>query len=170
MKWPSIIQKWREVEDELPKYTSQVDKSRLAHTVKMIAIVGILLSFSEFYNFSFKKTLLILTLSAEHLFSMISILYYVNNCPARKGHPIESFFISSLSELFAIFEYSAFLAFVGKLVNVLATFAWNFMDLFVMIVAAGISSTFKQLNDDLFKYKGMVCFGFFVNMWRREGV
>lgn len=87
---------------------------------------------------------------------MISNLYYVSQCPAIKGHPIQSFFYSSLSELFVIFDYSDFLAFIGKLVNIIATFTWNFMDLFVMIIAAGISSKFKQLNDDLFKYKGVV--------------
>lgn len=48
------------------------------------------------------------------------------------------------------------IAIVGKVTNVIATFCWNFMDLFVMIISIGLSSRFKQINKDLQRIKGQV--------------
>lgn len=60
------------------------------------------------------------------------------------------------NELFYVFAYSHWLAWLAKFLNILSTFIWNYMDVFVMIVSIGLSSKFRQLNDNLLKFKGMV--------------
>ena len=60
------------------------------------------------------------------------------------------------SQLFAFMSYSSTTAFVGKLINVMNTFVWTYMDVFVMLISVGLSSRFMQINENLFKHKGMV--------------
>ena len=82
----------------------------------------------------------------EHLLSMLNIIYYVNRCPHFKHHPIDSFLFSSFSQYFNFFEYSTVAGILGKIVNLLCTFAWNFNDIFLMCVCVALSAKFRQLN------------------------
>lgn len=91
----------------------------------------------------------------EHTLHIISIAHYSQTCLKTK-EPIKEFFESQLSQLFTFFPFSPWLAFFGKLVNIISTFAWSFMDLFLMMVSVGLSSRFKQINDDLERIKGEV--------------
>lgn len=56
--------------------------------------------------------------------------------------------------LFHITDYSLLKGILGKMVNILATFAWSFMDLFVMLISVGLSSRFELINTMLFRAKG----------------
>lgn len=91
----------------------------------------------------------------EHLLNILSNIHYSNYCPQTED-PIENFFILTNQHLFIIFNYSIPLAIWGKVQNILCTFIWNYMDVFVMIVSIGLAAKFRQLNDNLFKFKGMV--------------
>lgn len=63
-----------------------------------------------------------------------------------------------LSQLFEETSYSPWKAFFGKILNVVATFSWNYMDLFVILISIGISTRFKQFNMNLERIKGEVNF------------
>lgn len=93
--------------------------------------------------------------SGEHLLNILSNIHYTNYCPQTED-PIKNFFILTNQHIFLIFPYSVSLAIWGKVQNILCTFIWNYMDVFVMIVSIGLAAKFKQLNDNLFKFKGMV--------------
>lgn len=93
--------------------------------------------------------------SVEHILNIISIVYYAKKCLDPED-PLKEFFKSQLSQLFTFLPYSPWTAFFGKLVNVIATFCWNYMDLFVMMISIGLSSRFKQINMDLERIKGEV--------------
>lgn len=86
---------------------------------------------------------------------MVTIFHYSPECPPRID-PIKDFFVAHLNQLFYFISYSPLAAFLGKIVNVIGTFTWSFMDLFVMLISVGISTRFKQLNDALFRVKGQV--------------
>lgn len=98
---------------------------------------------------------IVLNFSVEHILNLISIAHYTTTC-LHDGDPIETFLEVQSSEVFYFLPYSIWLAIVGKLSNVISTFCWNFMDLFVMIVSVGLSSRFKQINEDLQRIKGQV--------------
>lgn len=87
--------------------------------------------------------------------NIVSIVYYSKKC-LNQNEPVEEFFKANLSQLFNFVPYSPWIAFVGQLVNVAATFAWNYMDLFVMMISLGLTSRFRQINDDLQRIKGEV--------------
>lgn len=91
----------------------------------------------------------------EHILNLVSIAHYTSNC-FNNTDPTEQFFKSQLSQLFTYTSYSPWKAFIGKIVNIVATFAWSYMDLFVMVISLGLSTRFKQLNDELEQVKGEV--------------
>lgn len=59
-------------------------------------------------------------------------------------------------QLFSITSYSLWTVVSCKFSNIAATFIWFYMNLFVMIVSLGISTRFKQINDDLENVTGEV--------------
>ncbi|KAM8709834.1 hypothetical protein ACLKA7_016611 [Drosophila subpalustris] len=135
-KWPELMMHWHEIEQDLPQYQTQRDKGRMAHTIHMVMFVGMMLSLSE------------------HVLSMISAINYSAFCNTT-ADPIKNFFLLTNDEIFYVLDYSPFLAAWGKLQNVYSTFIWNYMDVFVMIVSIGLASKFRQLNDNLLKFKGL---------------
>lgn len=81
---------------------------------------------------------------------------HLNTCNKDLSNPIELYFRIEQNQLFYYFEFSPFLAFVGKLMNIISVFLWSYMDLFVIIISLGLSSRFKQINKNLWKHKGQV--------------
>lgn len=41
-----------------------------------------------------------------------------------------------------------------KFLNIIATFAWSYTDLFVIVISIGLASKFEQINNDLRDIKG----------------
>ncbi|XP_037906238.1 uncharacterized protein LOC119648542 [Hermetia illucens] len=136
-QWPKLMQKWEKIERNLPEHPTQLSKAALAQRIKMVAIVVLMMSL------------------IEHLLNIITIVHYANYCNTGQD-PVQQVFKSQLSQLFYITEFSVFKAIFGKLVNVIATFTWNYMDLFVMVVSIGLSDKFRQVNASLFRMKGKV--------------
>ncbi|XP_055326851.1 gustatory receptor for sugar taste 64f-like [Sitodiplosis mosellana] len=134
-KWPRIMRRWESVEAKMPQYRTQAGKRQLARRIKMISII------------------ILMTSLVEHALNMISIVHYAQTC-LDPDKPIKEFFRVQLSQMYTFLPYSPWLSFLGKFLNVIATFAWNYMDLFVMVVSVGLSSRFKQLNEDLERVKG----------------
>lgn len=77
----------------------------------------------------------------------------------EKTDPFEDYFRNEMGELFAYFEYSPFLAVFGNILNLLLTFVWTYVDLFIMITSVGLSTQFKKINRNLMKHKGQVSRG-----------
>lgn len=42
---------------------------------------------------------------------------------------------------------------LAKFLNIIATFAWSYTDLFVILISIGLASKFKQINEDLMEVK-----------------
>ncbi|KAH8338228.1 hypothetical protein KR067_005883 [Drosophila pandora] len=113
-KWPALAQEWQSVEAKLPPLKLSKDRKNLAQHIKVITIVATTCSL------------------VEHMLSMMSMGYYVSSCPKWPERPIDSFLYLNLSAVFYFVDYTRFLGIIGKVVNVLSTFAWNFNDIFVM--------------------------------------
>lgn len=92
------------------------------------------------------------------MLSMMSLDYYVSSCPKWPERPIDSFLYLNLSAVFYFVDYTRFLGIIGKVVNVLSTFAWNFNDIFVMAVSVALASRFRLLNDYMLREAKMVSF------------
>lgn len=138
-KWPNLMLQWETIESNLPKFRTQRQKRKMVFQVKVVAFFVLMCSF------------------LEHILSLISIVHYSNTC-LHQENPTEEFFKAQLSQLFAVIPFSFTSAVFGKIINIIATFAWSYIDLFVMVMSLGIASHFEQLNQDLQNVKGEVTF------------
>lgn len=77
------------------------------------------------------------------------------DCPTIDD-PIKAFYIANYPQVFVIFPYSGSLGMFAKFLNIIASFVWNYTDLFVIIISIGLASKFQQLNTELMKVKGKV--------------
>ncbi|XP_065360692.1 gustatory receptor for sugar taste 64e-like [Calliphora vicina] len=127
-KWPPLMQQWQQVENSLPQQRTEMERSWLAHKIKMITLVASICSLGE------------------HILSMLNIIYYVNRCPTFKNRPIDSFLYSNFGQFFHFFEYTTLAGVLGKIINLFSTFAWNFNDIFLMCICVALASKFRQLN------------------------
>lgn len=93
---------------------------------------------------------------AEHMLNTISIIRSATICSRSDADRFKDFFMAQLSQLFYFTSYSPFNVFIGKSLNVISTFVWTFMDLFVILISVGLSTRFKQINDSLLRHKGIV--------------
>lgn len=83
-------------------------------------------------------------------------IYMIHRCDMITDNYVEVFFINHLKPLFVITDYSLTKAIVGKLINIIATFLWSFMDLFIMVISIGLATRFKHFNLIFSDYKGKV--------------
>ncbi|EDX09147.1 GD13804 [Drosophila simulans] len=113
-QWPQLMMYWHTVEKDLPQYKTQLSKWKMGHTISMVMLLGMMLSF------------------AEHILSMVSAINYASFCN-RTADPIQNYFLRTNDKIFFVTSYSITLALWGKFQNVYSTFIWNYMDMFVMI-------------------------------------
>lgn len=71
-------------------------------------------------------------------------------------NPLNVLFEVQVPLLFTFTELTWWKAVLSKWFNVVVTFTWSFMDLFVMCCSVGLASQFKQINADLQHMKGRV--------------
>lgn len=81
------------------------------------------------------------------MLSIIAAVYY-DFCP-RRSDPVESYLRAVSLQLFSVFPYSNWLAWLGKVQNVLLTFGWSYMDIFLMVLGMGLSEMLARLNRSL---------------------
>ncbi|XP_073838971.1 gustatory receptor 5a [Musca autumnalis] len=136
-KWPKLMRRWQQVERQLPAYHSWQEREELSKRIKAVTFVLITMSLTE------------------HLLSTISAIHFANYCPAADD-PIESFFVSVSDQIFIVFNYSPWLAWLGKILNVLLTFGWTYMDVFVLNIGIGLSSMFKRIKIQMERHKDQV--------------
>lgn len=68
------------------------------------------------------------------------------------------YFSMSYRQVFSIIHYSLIIAIPLSFHNLILACAWNFMDLFIIILSKALSDKFKQLNERLSKVKGKVSY------------
>ncbi|XP_016986403.2 gustatory receptor 5a for trehalose [Drosophila rhopaloa] len=127
--WPGLMRHWGAVEQRLPGYSCQLKRARPARRIQFVAFLLLALSLME------------------HLLSIISVVYY-DFCPRRRD-PVESYLHGTSAQLFDLFPYSNWLGWLGKIQNLLLTFGWSYMDIFLMMLGLGLSEMLARLNRSL---------------------
>lgn len=128
------MRRWFNVEQLLPQCSNILERGKLANKIKLTSILVITLSLME------------------HMISIVAAVYYTPNCPGIKD-PVKMFFKSNFLFVFYYFEYSEIRGFTIKLINVISTFVWSYIDLFVIVVSIGLSHTFRRINNHLMLHK-----------------
>lgn len=76
----------------------------------------------------------------------LSIGSHISNSRQESGYVNDSlYFKERFPNFFAYIEYNIFLACFIQVVSVMATFTWNFNDLFIIIVSTALALRFQQV-------------------------
>ncbi|XP_062557004.1 uncharacterized protein LOC134221845 [Armigeres subalbatus] len=94
---------------------------------------------------------LILTLAfAEHIFSVANnianLRREIKHCNWTITNPVKHFCLKTFSSTFDSIPYNLPVAIYNEYVVVAMTFAWNFVDLFIVLISIGLTTRFTQLN------------------------
>lgn len=159
-KWPELMRFWGDIEQILPPLRTQFEKRKLAVKIRIITFTVMIISLGKYFVKSKNRIKIfhyLLLSKAEHVLSMVTIVESTKRCKVHENSEdfVKDFFFAQLSQLFAVTEYAVWKAFLGKYLNIICTFLWSYMDLFVMLMSVGLSSRLKILNDDLERVKGL---------------
>jgi hypothetical protein len=98
------------------------------------------------------------------IFAVEHLLNEYNNVKFAVQHAntttsiIRQYMLKSHHHLFSYLGYSHACAAVATMAVALATFSWNFMDLFISITSIALAERFRLLNRHLQKVRGKVIF------------
>lgn len=125
--------KWYQLEVEMPQPPNALEQKR--NTANRL-----------------RKTFFIVTCLSvvEHILGIIATIFAAFACPIDPDDKVKSFFMEHLPVFFEGRDtYSSTIAALAKLANLVNTFMWFYVDLFVMLIAIGLSSTFRLFCDYL---------------------
>ncbi|XP_014604668.1 PREDICTED: gustatory receptor for sugar taste 64f-like [Polistes canadensis] len=96
------------------------------------------------------------TINFEHTLSILKGFSYATNCAKYRGDSdiVAEYFESQFPQVFSRKTYSLWKAILVDTVNILSTFSWNFVDLFLILVSMALADQFQQLNSRLNSVKG----------------
>lgn len=99
----------------------------------------------------------VLTHTVEHTASILTGIGKAIPCSTGGVDIFRAYFSMNFRQVFTIVHYSLIIALPLGFLNLILTCAWNYMDLFIIILACALSDKFKQLNQKLASVKGKVC-------------
>ncbi|KDR23821.1 gustatory receptor for sugar taste 64f-like isoform X2 [Zootermopsis nevadensis] len=127
-RWPRLEDLWQRTEQEQIKYGYPKNlhlKINVMSTVTLAVALG------------------------EHLLEKYTVISAVARCSDTKAELIELYYLMDYSYVFQFVKFSPPLAVLCEIVNFFASFYWNFIDLFVMVLSMALSSRFRLLNNHL---------------------
>ncbi|XP_023290777.1 gustatory receptor 5a for trehalose [Orussus abietinus] len=139
-RWPSFVLAWNKFERERtsPRNVSRIS---LALRFRILTVVIMGLAF------------------VEHTLSILSGYSSAVECVAVRGDSdiLSVYFESQFPQVFTRTPYAHWKGAVVLMLNILSTFSWNFMDLFLILISVALTDQFRQLNRrlDLTKEKIM---------------
>lgn len=135
-KWPATMRHWRKVELNLPPILGEKRSNGMGQRIRKVAPLVICMSLTE------------------HILGIIATVISIIKCPIDPNDNAKSFFTEHLPVFFDATSYAPWKAVLAKFANLVNTFMWFYVDLFIMIVALGLSSVFRQYCDFLVKFSG----------------
>ncbi|CAH1721874.1 unnamed protein product [Aphis gossypii] len=134
-KWPKVMEKWELMEREMKQYGYPLNTA---------------------FKFKILTSIIILLSSIEHFASILTGVLKVIPCLSDGEDIFRAFFLTSFKTIFTFINYSLVVAIPVKFCDILYAYAWNIMDLFIIILACALTEKFKQLNRKLASVRGKV--------------
>ncbi|CAK9814288.1 Gustatory receptor for sugar taste 64f [Anthophora quadrimaculata] len=138
MQWPCLMATWEKLEKELSHRHKKVSKTSLAAKFKIVTMVVMIFAL------------------VEHSFSILHGYIKAKECAQFRGDPdiIGVYFQSQFPQIFSRIPYSLWKGIVVDIINILSTFSWNFVDLFLILISIALADQFRQLNSRLYSIRG----------------
>lgn len=135
-KWPETMRYWRKIELSLPPIQNEDGSNGMGQKIRKLAPLMTVLSLFE------------------HTLGLIATGVSIIKCPIDPNDNLKSFFVEHLPVFFDSTSYTPWKVVLAKFANLVNTFMWFYVDLFIMIVALGLGNVFKQYCDFLLKFSG----------------
>nr|AUD08731.1 gustatory receptor 11 [Nilaparvata lugens] len=137
-EWKQLVDEWGPAERKIIRIYGPLKK--LPNQMRTMAYTVMALAFAEH-----------VTATATHV---------ANALPCTGGEwnwrLAEAYYHFAFRQVFSQTEVSLWIAAPLSVLNLLVTCAWNFMDLFIMVLSVALAARFKQINDKLESVKGKV--------------
>ncbi|XP_050540082.1 gustatory receptor for sugar taste 64f [Daktulosphaira vitifoliae] len=134
-EWPNIMRKWELAEREMRQFGHPL------HTA---------------LKFKLLTSLIMVLAIFEHIASILKVVDKAINCSTDSANMFRVYFAVSFNQVYSVVNFSWFIALPIVFLNLIITCAWNFMDLFIIILSCALADRFKQLNQRLALVKGKV--------------
>ncbi|XP_039303812.1 gustatory receptor for sugar taste 64f isoform X2 [Solenopsis invicta] len=137
MQWPCLALTWEKLEREFISRHRRISRTTLATRFKIITVIVMLLAL------------------VEHTAAVLSTYISAVECAEYRGDPdiVGIYFQKQFAQVFTLTSYSLWKGIVAETINVLSTFSWNFVDLFLMLISIALAGQFRQLNSRLFSIR-----------------
>nr|QHN69203.1 gustatory receptor 5 [Sirex noctilio] len=141
-QWPCLELSWERMERELSSKYRRLSRVSLALKFKIMTVVIMVLAL------------------LEHTLSILSGYTSALECATLRGDTdiVSTYFQSQFPQVFARTPYTHWKGALVQCVNILSTFSWNFMDLFLILLSVALTEQFRQLNNRLSSIRGKHCF------------
>ncbi|XP_067206637.1 gustatory receptor for sugar taste 64f-like [Linepithema humile] len=136
-QWPCLASIWEKLEREFISRHQKVSKTTLATRFKIVTAVVMLLAL------------------VEHSTVVVSTYISAVECAAYRNDTdvIGIYFQSQFPQIFSRISYSLWRGILVEVINILSTFSWNFVDLFLILISIALVDQFRQLNSRLYAIK-----------------
>ncbi|XP_070156538.1 gustatory receptor for sugar taste 64f isoform X2 [Polyergus mexicanus] len=137
-QWPCLALTWEKLERELASRYREISKTTLATRFKIVTVVVMLLAL------------------VEHSASVVSAYINAVECANHRGDTdiIGIYFQTQFPQIFSKTPYSLWKGILVETINILSTFSWNFVDLFLILISIALADQFRQLNSRLYSIRG----------------
>ncbi|KAK7583683.1 hypothetical protein V9T40_004646 [Parthenolecanium corni] len=125
IKWPQFAYEWEIVE----KHSNMFGYTR--HLAKKFKILTF--------------TIMVLAL-IEHVSSIATKVVDALPCTRNDSDIIEAYFLNSYKHIFTFIDYNAVIAFSVALITFIMSCAWNFMDVFIIVLSVAMTDRYRQFN------------------------
>ncbi|XP_066583619.1 gustatory receptor for sugar taste 64f-like isoform X2 [Prorops nasuta] len=137
-QWPCLMLTWEKLEGEFSSRHRKLSKRSLSSRFKIMTAFVMVLAL------------------IEHTFSILSGYTSALECAALRGDNdiFATYFRSQFPQVFSRISYNPWAAVAVYILNILSTFSWNFIDLFLILVSMALIDQFRQLNSRLYSIRG----------------
>ncbi|KOX78933.1 Putative gustatory receptor 64f [Melipona quadrifasciata] len=138
VQWPCLMVTWEKLEKELSYRHRKISKT--IHCFSIIRVTSFQL----------------MIVAVEHSLSIAQGYIKAKECAAFQGDPniFGVYFQMQFPQIFSRISYSLWKGILVDLINILSTFSWNFVDLFLILISIALTAQFRQLNSRLNSIRG----------------
>ncbi|XP_011647786.1 gustatory receptor for sugar taste 64f-like isoform X1 [Pogonomyrmex barbatus] len=138
MQWPCLALTWEKLEREFTSRHRRISKTTLATRFKIVTTVVMLFAL------------------VEHTAAVASAYISAVECAEYRGETdiVGTYFQTQFPQVFTKMSYSLWKGIMVDTINILSTFSWNFVDLFLILISIALTDQFKSLNSRLYSIRG----------------
>lgn len=85
-------------------------------------------------------------MTAEHVSSIITKVVDALPCVKSDSSVVEAYFLNSYKHIFSFVPYNVVIAFVVAVLTLIMSGAWNFTDVFIIIMSVAMKERYRDFN------------------------